>query len=233
MAIDCSGPCCSLALLHAGVMHAVRGEAGRTHLEDVLPLVAELFAHAGLRPQACDAFAFASGPGSFTGLRLACTIAQGLALATDRPVVPVGHFEALFAALGAEAQVDGARVLGLLDARMDQAYWAVAAWQARDANWQFCAAPAVGDRAGLAVAAAQWRVAACAGDPPWIAQYLGAEAPPVRAAAIDAACVARLAAARYALGGALAPEAAAPTYVRDRVAQTVAQRLAARAARGS
>ena len=92
-----------------------------------MPMVEALFARCGLQPSDCDAFAYASGPGSFTGLRVACTIVQGLALGAGRPVVAVGHLRALLAVACAAPQPVMARArrgLVMIDARMRQVYWA-------------------------------------------------------------------------------------------------------------
>ncbi len=237
LAIDAAGECCSLALLHRASMVSITGEPGQTHLEHVMPMVEALFARCALRPQDCDAFAFASGPGSFTGLRVSCTIVQGLALGTGRPVVAVGHLDALLrAALEARpgehvAPSPGAapRALVVLDARMEQAYWAV--HEERPGGWECVAAPSVGGRDELLRAIKIWRPGMCAGNAAWIHRYIGAMDIPVRDVAIDAAVVARLAQERFVRGAVIPPEQAFPEYVRDRVAQTVAQRREARLGR--
>jgi tRNA threonylcarbamoyladenosine biosynthesis protein TsaB len=237
LAIDAAGERCSLALVHAAGSECCTGAPGQTHLEHVMPMVEQLFARCSLRPRDCDAFAFASGPGSFTGLRVACTIVQGLALGAGRPVIAVGHLDALLragldagpgtAAGGAAAPL--ARALVLLDARMEQAYWAV--HEKRDSAWASLAAPAVGGRDELLRAIEQWQPDFCAGDAAWILRYIGAVDVPVRDVAVEAGVVARLAQERFARGALLAPERAVPMYVRDRVAQTVAERRDARSGR--
>jgi tRNA threonylcarbamoyladenosine biosynthesis protein TsaB len=232
LAIDTAGACCSLALAHGGRVHAHRGETGLTHLEHVMPMVERLFARCGLSPRDCDAFAFACGPGSFTGLRVACTIVQGLALGTGRPVIAVGHLDVLLraglqAADGADwgpaAQTHGpARALTILDARMEQAYWA--AYEQRDGAWVCTAAPNVGGRDELRQALGQWRPAFIAGDGAWIHRYIGAVDIAVRDVAVEASVLVGLAQEQFARGAVLAPQLAVPLYVRDRVAQTVAER---------
>jgi tRNA threonylcarbamoyladenosine biosynthesis protein TsaB len=226
LALDCAGERCTLALRRGAHEWLAAGAPGQTHLEHVLPLVEQLFARAALRPADCDAFAFACGPGSFTGLRVACTVVQGLALGAERPVVPVGHLDVLVRAAGAPADPDGAAALALLDARMDQTYFAPYVRAA--GHWRAAAPAQVGGRAELREALAQWRPAFCAGEGAWIGRYIGGGAV-VREAKVEAGLVARMAQERLALGQGQAPELALPLYVRDRVAQTVAQRRAARA----
>lgn len=232
LAIDTAGERCSLALGHASGIELHRGDPGQTHLEHVMPMVERLFARCALRPRDCDAFAFASGPGSFTGLRVACTIVQGLALGTGRPVIGVGHFDALLrAGLPAGPELlDAGRgaaapqlVLAVLDARMEQAYWA--AYEARGAAWACVQPPVVGGRAELLGAIELWRPGVCIGSAAWIHRYIGDIGVPVRDAAVEAAVVLHLAGEHFDRGALLRPEQAVPMYVRDRVAQTVAQRV--------
>ena len=97
LAIDTATELCSVAVLHARLDE--RCEAvGQKHSERVLPLVDLVLREAGLRLRDVDAFAFGAGPGSFTGLRIACGVVQGLAYACRRPVVAVGNLRALAAA---------------------------------------------------------------------------------------------------------------------------------------
>jgi tRNA threonylcarbamoyladenosine biosynthesis protein TsaB len=223
-AIDTAGERCTLALSGPSGLAWRGGDAGRTRLEDVFPMIEGLFADCGLRPADCAAFAFASGPGSFTGLRVACTIVQGLALGAGRPVIGVGHFDVLLRAAlesGMPAAA-GMRVLLLLDARMDQAYWSV--HEAGEAGWRCIGAPVVGGRAQLQQSIEQWRPALCAGDAAWIRRYIGAMDMAPRDAAVDAGVLARVACERFAAGAGIAPQQARPLYVRDQVARTVAQR---------
>lgn len=236
-AIDTAGDHCSLALLHGGRVLVRCGPAGQTHLEHVMPRVEELFAEAGVAPAACDAFAFGSGPGSFTGLRVACTIAQGLAFGTRRPVIAVGNLAAL-AYQAAAAPPHGAaprRVLAAIDARMGQAYVAVLA--GAGTAWETLLAPALVERLELSALIARWRPDVCAGDAAWLQGSLAPGVPAAEAAAgvalrdarADAGSILALAQEQLARGQILSPEQAAPQYVRDDVARTVAQRRTAMA----
>jgi len=227
LAVDTAGERCTLALAHLGRIVARSGLPGQTHLEHVLPMIETLLRDAGLQPCDCAAFAFGSGPGSFTGLRVACTLVQGLALGAGRPVVAVGHLEALPHAAYAAGAADGTRVLALLDARMDEAYWAV--YESVGGAWTPLAAPVVGGRGALREAIDQWQPQSCVGNLDWIRGYIGDGAPAPRGATVDAEGIVRLAGQRLAQGGGVAAARALPLYVRDRVAQTVAQRRATRA----
>ena len=96
---------------------AERFESGNRHSELILAMVDDLLAEAGLALTQLDAIAFGRGPGSFTGLRIAAGVAQGLAYGAGLRVVPVSSLAAL--AQG----VDAPKVLAALDARMNQVYW--------------------------------------------------------------------------------------------------------------
>jgi len=226
LALDTAGDICSVALLRDGTIDVVRGATGHNHLEHALPLVQGLLARHGLRPSGCDAFAFGSGPGSFTGLRVACTIVQGLAYGSERPVVAVGNLDALaLAACSADAApAVPVRVLVALDARMDQVYWAV--YEGAGLQWQALTPPALCDAGELAAQVDRWRPHYCAGQLPWLRAAVGAGSA-LRQAQADAGVIAELARQRYAAGLVVAPQQAAPAYVRDDVARTVAQRRAA------
>lgn len=122
LALDTATEACSAALLLDGAISERYEVIGRGHAERLLPMADELLREAGMPVGALDAIAFGRGPGSFTGLRIAAGVAQGLAAGIKRPVVPVSDLAALAAAA---ARISGAeRVLACLDARMGQVYWA-------------------------------------------------------------------------------------------------------------
>ncbi len=148
LAIDTSTEFCSVALLAADgptadaasfrtwVRHERTGAVSSTR---VLPAVREVLDEAGLAFADCNAIAFGAGPGSFTGLRTATGVAQGLAFGRALPVVPVGTLLACAEAarLNAGAAAGRAtRVLAALDARMDEVYWADYAWDDAAGDWQ-------------------------------------------------------------------------------------------------
>ena len=88
-------------------------------------MVHELLLGARLRLDECDAIAFGAGPGAFTGLRIACGIAQGLAYGARKPVIPIGNLQALAFAASRNGAAAVRRILAAIDARMQEIYWAV------------------------------------------------------------------------------------------------------------
>jgi tRNA threonylcarbamoyladenosine biosynthesis protein TsaB len=209
----------------------VHGNAGRA-----LECVRDLLQSQRVELCRVDAFAFASGPGAFTGLRVACALAQGLAYGCDRPVIAVNSLRTLALTAGAAA---GTRVLAASDARMGQVYWAV--FEA-GASMRTLAPAALADPEHLAAIVHQWRPGVIVGDAlqafkthwtiPGVATTATAAAagPVLRPQArADAGAVAALAACDWTEGKVLHARDAVPEYVRDRVALTVAQRLSAAA----
>lgn len=224
LAIDTSSDWCSAALW-LGAATATRTEhAVQRHSELILPMVDALLTDGGSTLQALDAIAFGAGPGSFTGLRIACGVAQGLALGAGLPVVPVGTLEAMAEAVGEP------RMLCALDARMDEIY--LAAYEKSGEGWRCVVAPSLcsvvdaplldGDGwtgCGSAFAVHGQALQARYGD------RLRAAQPEVFAHARE---IAAIAAREVARGGGIDPAEAAPLYVRDKVAKTVAERRAAK-----
>ena len=127
LAIETSFEVASIALLQGTLLTVRRASGVETHSHTVLPMVQLLLAGASLRVSDCTAIAFGAGPGSFTGVRTACGIAQGLAFGAGRPILAINTLESM-----AEAchQATGASsVLALLDARMGEVYWAQYAFE--------------------------------------------------------------------------------------------------------
>lgn len=219
LAIETSTVACSAAL-YDGVEVRERFEiAPREHAELLLPMIDTLLAEAGWARTQIEVVAFGRGPGAFTGLRIAASVAQGIALGLAVPVVPVSTLAAL--AHGAMRDGCGTRVLAAMDARMNEVYWGIYG----------------DDDAGRPVLWGEERVCGAAAAPlpkcpgwfgagdGWTAYgevlrpRLGA-----RLAGWDggryphARDVAALAAPIYKEGGALPPEQALPVYLRDNVA---------------
>src|SRR3989449_8581503 len=103
---------CSVALGADGEIGALERRAATRHSELALPMLGRLLAAAGIGAGQLDAVAFGAGPGSFTGLRIACGLAQGLAFARGLPVIRISTLEALAEGSGAT------RIVACLDARM-------------------------------------------------------------------------------------------------------------------
>lgn len=220
LALETSTESGSCALWRDGALSERICPPGRSHSETLLPLVRELLDEAGVTVGQLDAIAFGAGPGAFTGLRVACGAAQGLAAACGRPLVPVNSLEAMATASGAQ------QVLALLDARMGEVYAGcyvagpdgyvlrgeirVVPPEALDLpggpGWLAC---------GNALAAYQ----------PLAARLLAAGLAGLPGIVPTAAVVARIAAGRAARGEVIDAAQAAPLYVRDKVAKTVVERL--------
>jgi tRNA threonylcarbamoyladenosine biosynthesis protein TsaB len=122
LAIETSSEMASCALLRNGEVIFRESAGVRTHSQSVLPMVQELLDEAGIVLRDCDAIAYGAGPGSFTGVRTACGISQGLGFGAGLPLAPVVTLDAMALAC---RQAHGANeVLAVLDARMNEVYWA-------------------------------------------------------------------------------------------------------------
>ena len=218
LAIDTSEDACSAALCVGDEILERFEIAPRRHSELILPMMDDLLAEAGLSLGGLDALAFARGPGSFTGVRIATSIIQGVALGADLAVVPVSSLQAL--AQGG-ARVHGARqVLSALDARMREVYWG--AYRADDAGIMavvvdeaVCAPGEVmvpeGD--GWFGAGSAW---ATYGDV--LSTRCGLEVSFDGDARVHAQDVVRVAKREFSAGGVVSAEQALPVYLRDEVA---------------
>ena len=203
-----------------------QGPGGAQASATLIPAVQALLAQAGLALGELHAIVFGRGPGSFTGLRTACSVAQGLAWGAGVPVLPV---DTLLAVAEAARQSHGAtQVLALLDARMGEVYHAGYAWSPA-AGWQALGEVAVGAPENLILPGAGTVLAGNA----WV-PYAGRLPPALHALAhVEALPTAEallaLAPALLAAGRAVPADQALPLYIRDKVAHTVAERAAARA----
>lgn len=121
LAIETSGRIGSVALAIDDTVEERRVEEARRQSSRLLPMIDDLLGTAGIRVQALDAIAFGQGPGSFTGLRVAAAVAQGLALASGVPIVSVPSMAGM--ALGACRREGNASAVVCIDARMDEVYW--------------------------------------------------------------------------------------------------------------
>lgn len=219
LAIETSTEACSVAVYVDGAIRERHELAPRRHTQLVLPWADELLADAGLRKSQIDAIAVGRGPGAFTGVRLAIAIVQGLALALDRPVLPVSTLAVL------AMQAQGERILAAIDARMGEVY---VGGFIRDADGLVSATgtetivppaqAALPDAAvfgvGTGFSAESGALVARLGDR---LQGFDARALP------RAGDLARLAARAFRRGEAMAPDRIEPAYLRDKVALTLAE----------
>jgi len=204
-----------------------RESAGvRTHSQSILPMVQELLAEAGLTLSQCDAIAFGSGPGSFTGVRTACGIAQGLAYGAGLPVLPLVTLDAM--ALACRQESGAADILAVLDARMGEVYWA----QYRGA--ELVAGPALCAPADVAPVAASGPLTACGnGLSAYPDAFAGRDFAAGALSAImpHARQIAQLAVAPFEAGAAIPAAQAQPLYLRNKIAYTSAERQVINAAK--
>lgn len=227
LALETATEFCSLALLIDGELVERSEFAPRRHAELLLPMCDAVLAEAGIARSQLDAIAVGQGPGAFTGVRLAVSAAQGLALGLDRPVVPVSSLAALAMAAPRNAAT---QVLSLIDARMGEIY---AGLFRRDVDGLVSA---VGDESvttadTLALPTGELNIVGSG----WetyrqvLAQRLAQ--PPVHADGQcfpQASAVARLAYARLQAGAGIDAAQAQPSYLRDKVALTLAEQAKAR-----
>jgi tRNA threonylcarbamoyladenosine biosynthesis protein TsaB len=221
LALDTSTEVFSLAVRHGAEILERQGPGGASASSTLIPAIQALLAQAGLPLERLDAIVFGRGPGSFTGLRTACSVAQGLAFGAQVPVLGVDTLLAV--AEDARSRTGATEVVAVLDARMEQVYWA--AYRFAQGAWR--------EERPIALAAPEDVVVA----PGWTlagnafashGQRLPAgsrvDAQPTAGAML------RLAPALLAAGGAGAADQALPLYISDKVAQTTEERAAARAA---
>ena len=224
LALDSSTEWCSVAVGDGRRWHVRDEHVGQTHSERLLPMARAALAEAGLALAQLDGIAFGAGPGSFTGIRIGCGVAQGLAYGADLAVVAVPTLEAL--AQEARRAHGWTTVVSCLDARMREVY---AAMYAADGDaWRVRMEPVV-------VAPATLRLPAphdgAGGAGNGFAAY-PALAGELALASVDATLrptarsIGELALPRLVAGEGVAAALALPLYVRHRVALTTAERVA-------
>jgi tRNA threonylcarbamoyladenosine biosynthesis protein TsaB len=230
LAIETSSELASCALLNGTDAAVLTRESAdvRTHSQAVLPMVQELLRDAGIALADCDAIAFGAGPGSFTGVRTACGVAQGLAFGARKPVLPLVTLEAM--AEACRARTGATDVVAVLDARMGEVYWAQYRWMD---GWQVVREPALCAPADVAPEPVAGLIACGNG----FAAYPEAFAAHAFAAGAladilpHARELALLGAAALAAGRAVPADDAQPIYLRNKVAYTSAERQAINAAK--
>ncbi len=226
LAIETSTELCSAALLANGSLLEREREAGQAHSSLILPMVTDLLREAGISFDAIEGVAFGAGPGSFTGLRIACGVAQGLAEGAAVKVAGICTLEALAEAAWQLDSQSHQQIVACLDARMGEVYHA--AYRRTGDGWQAIAEPGLyapnaipvmdqgcwtGAGSGFQVYAEKLRAR----------QTLVLALPALRP---HARTIAALARARFASGQVVSPEHALPLYLRDKVAQTLSERRA-------
>lgn len=228
LAFDTATERMSVALAAHGHVWAHDGAGGAQASAALIPAIMALLAEAGLTLSRLDAIAFGRGPGAFTGLRTACSVAQGLALGAGKPVLPVDTLLTV-----AEAAREGhaeQAIWAVTDARMNEIYAAHYAFDG--GRWRTLVPPFL-TTAGLLNE--RWDVEAPAVVAGSALAMFGELRPGAARLAPDAVPSARamlpLAQAAWDDGGALDAALAIPLYVRDKVAQTTAEREAARLAK--
>lgn len=231
LAFDTSTDALSIAVQHGELVCAHTGPGGAQASATLLPAIHRLLAEAGLSFATLDAIVFGRGPGSFTGLRTACAVAQGLAFGARNgagvPVLPVDTLLAV--AEEARLQHGCTQVVAVLDARMDEVYSARCAWLPAEGRWQADADFGLGAPEAVEVPEG-WSVAGNAQAP--YSERLAPQAVHVRALPTASALL-RLAPALLAAGNAVPARDALPRYIRDKVAKTTAEREALRAAQAA
>jgi tRNA threonylcarbamoyladenosine biosynthesis protein TsaB len=228
LAFDTAGERMTVALAAGERRWARSGSGGSKASAALVPAIMGLLAEAGLGLADLDAIAFGRGPGAFTGLRTACSVAQGLALGAGKPVLPIDSLLAV-----AEAARAGAatfRAWAAIDARMNQIY--AAEYRFADGRWTTLVAPMLVDGAELG---RRWREAppdAVAGDAllAFADRLDTGKALRFPEARADADSLLALAESAWRDGAGVDAAEALPLYVRDKVAQTTREREAARAA---
>ncbi len=232
IAFDTAGERTSIGVLHGEHVRTCSGEGGAKASATLLPRLLALLARADVTVADLDAIAFGRGPGAFTGLRTACSVAQGLAFGAAKPVLPLDSLLAVAEDARADAPV--CRVWAAVDARMAQIY--AAEYVYAHGRWTTHVAPFLADCEELS---ARWREA-----PPQVvagnallefgSRLSTGEARLAPQAHASPSALLALAAAAWRAGEGVDAALALPLYVRDKVAETSEERAARRfAAAGS
>jgi tRNA threonylcarbamoyladenosine biosynthesis protein TsaB len=232
-ALETSTERLSLAIIDGEESFAREIDAGQRHSELAIAAIADLFAEAKLAIADVDVIAFGQGPGSFVGVRIACGLAQGMAMGAGKKLVPVPTQMAL-AEQALRAHPDATNVLVAIDARMNEIYLAAYQRNAQQASgWRELVSPMLVKPNELPpLSEANFVGIGSAFDSPVLttvleAQYKNILQTIVRAALPCARDVAVIAQRQYAHGaGMLNPGEAAPLYLRNHVAQTIEERAA-------
>lgn len=219
LAIETSSELASVALLRDGQMLTREASGVQTHSQTILPMLQTLLTEAGIGLAQCDAIAFGAGPGSFTGVRTACGVVQGLAFGADLPVVSVSTLEAM--AQACRDRSGATDVLTLLDARMGEVYWAQ--YRYLD-GWQVVVQPTLSLPSAVLP---QGQIVACGNGLSAYAidfESCNFTKNPVPNIMPHAEQVAQLGHVAFKRGNAVAAQDAQPFYLRNKVALTTNER---------
>ena len=243
LALETSTDTLSLAVARGTQTWTHTSAGGALTSTHMIPQTLALLKEAGLALTDLQSVVFGRGPGAFTGLRTACSVAQGLAFGADLPVLPIDTLLAVAEEARTASALTGVapvtRVLAVMDARMEQVY--VAAYEftpsavgAADATapmhgaWHCVQAPELHSPEALHWPA-NWSqdsfIAAGNAWPVYAGRWPAALTAPQLMALPTAAALLRLAPAAWAAGQAVPPEEALPLYIRDKVAQTTDERM--------
>lgn len=221
LALETSTELASAALLHGEHAFACESSGAQTHSQTILPMLQNLLAQAGITLAQCDAIAFGAGPGSFTGVRTACGLAQGLAFGADLPVIPIVTLQAMAQAC---REASGASdVLAMLDARMGEIYWARYRFSG---GWQTLVEPTLSPASGIHLSDG---MTACGNGLAVYAEDFQArlQLGNVRHKIMPHAThVAQLARIEFIANRTVSARDAQPIYLRNKVALTTIERLA-------
>jgi len=225
LAIDTATEACSAAVLSEDRLYEHYQLAPRAHNRLILPMVSELLAESGVELTELDAIVFGCGPGSFTGVRIAAGVAQGLAFGLGLPVIPISTL----AALSLDAlDTEGTELsYACIDARMNEVYWGIYERYGKDSvrliGCESVIPPghieALQGKSGVGVGSG-W-----AAYPELLAEQLGSGLQSIMPDRFPrAAFIAKLGAVALAQGGGFPAEQALPVYLRDNVARKIDKR---------
>ena len=241
LAVDTSSAFCSVALSHQGVNSNEHLMTEQSHSENVLPMVRRLLDARGMTAQDVDAFVVGIGPGGFTGVRLGVAVVQGLAYAMGKTVIALPSLLAL-AQAAFESQPVEMTVLVANDARMNQVYWAAYHFDAMG-GYSTVQAPSLGGlddvtaffelqdvaaRQTMHLAGNAWTIFEAFKAWSSVHEMDGVHLAMMNHDAPNALHLLPAAQLYFATSGGVQPHDVSPLYVRDKIAQTIAEREAAK-----
>jgi tRNA threonylcarbamoyladenosine biosynthesis protein TsaB len=220
LALETSTEYCSVAVWQDGEIFSHSKRVGQKHSEVLIGMVDDVLNEAGVALGQLDGIAFGEGPGSFTGVRIACGAAQGLALGANLPVAGVSTLMALAQGSGKD------RVIAALDARMSEVYHA--AYRKQDGQWMTVCEPAlILPENAPRVEGGGWYGAGSGyfAHGEGLKRHYAENLADVDEWAVpEASAISRIAVPIFAAGKGIDPAIAIPVYLRDKVALTTAER---------